>query len=170
MDLFSTGVISGGTGLLTWLGTTLVNRNTNRNAAAERKAKEKIEQDDRLEIHRDDLTFELLKTAREEIAGARAEMSTLREEVSTLRALEQHYYHLQQALEHLDAILAASSPEDRVTAERAARAFVNRMRRLNDAKGTIANETQRLDSGMKLSESGFVKLEKTRGPDSEDVS
>jgi multidrug resistance efflux pump len=79
----------------------------------DKKIEKRIEHDDRLEIHRDDLTFELLQTARAEVAGARVEMGELRDEVRTLRALEQHFYHFQQAIDHLDAVLYAPNAEAR---------------------------------------------------------
>jgi hypothetical protein len=55
---------------------------------------------------------------------------------------------LSLALEHLSAVLFARSPKERTVAERNARAFLTRMTRLRDAKGTIANEAQRVDSGL----------------------
>jgi multidrug resistance efflux pump len=120
--------------------------------------KEKAEHGERLEIHRDDLTFELLKAARDEVAVARIEMESLRDEVQTLRALEQHFYHFQQALDHLDAVLYAETADERATAERAAKAFVNRMRRLNEAKGTVANEAQRASSAIRLAEGRISRV------------
>lgn len=131
------------TALVTWAGTAWKYRDS--------RIKEKAEQTDRIEMHRDDLTFDLLKAAREEIAGARIEMVTLRDEVKTLRALEQHFYHFQQALEHLEAVLY-SGPEKRIQNERAAKAFLQRMKRLQAAKGTIANESQRAASAVHLAE------------------
>lgn len=115
----------------------------------EKKKKEKVDQTDRLEIHRDELTFELLQNARKEMASARVEVDDLRDEVRKLRAMEQHFYHFQQSLDHLEALLFADTPEARGTAERNARAFLTRMRRLNEAKGTLANEAQRAVAKVK---------------------
>jgi len=109
----------------------------------ERRADKREETHERLEIHRDELAFELLKNARQEMASARVEVEDLRDEVRKLRAMEQHFYHFQQALDHLEALLFPKDSAERDAAERAARAFLNRMKRLNDAKGTIANEVQR---------------------------
>lgn len=95
-----------------------------------------------LEQHRDGLTFQLLD-------AARSELHQLREEVDKLRPMESHLYHLQQALEHIDALLC-TDPELKKAAERNARAFLNRMRRLDEARGTIANEVQRADSAVNL--------------------
>lgn len=110
----------------------------------------KLETDAQLEIHRDELTFELLTNARAEMQAARIEVDDLRDEVRKLRSLENHFYHFEQSLEHLEALLAADNPEARALAERNARAFLNRMRRLQDAKGALANETQRMASGVHL--------------------
>lgn len=120
--------------LASWIGAMVVYR--------EKKQKEKIETEDRLEIHRDDLMLNLLQAARSEVSIANAEMKSLRDEVKTLRAIEKHFYHFQQSLDHLEAILSADTPEARAAAERSARAFVNRMRRLAEARGNDRNETQ----------------------------
>lgn len=128
----------------------------------DKKIKEKTDHDDRLEIHRDDLTFELLQTARNEVAGARIEMTNLREEVKTLRMLEQHFFHFQQALDHLDAILYSETQAERVAAERAAKAFVKRMRRLIEAKGTLRNEVQTASSAVRLAEDKILPIGDTK--------
>ena len=94
--------------------------------------------DVQLEEHRDALTFQLLEAARAEVAAARLE-------VQQLRPLEQHLYHFQQALEHIEAMLSASE-EQRLMTERNARAFLNRMRRLNDARGAPPSEVQRTET------------------------
>jgi predicted KAP-like P-loop ATPase len=98
---------------------------------------------DRLEVHRDDLTLAIIRTGRRRNAAARIEVDDLRDEVKKLRAMENHFYHFQQSLDHLEALLTAQPREERAQAERNARAFSIRMRRLNAAKGTIANEAQR---------------------------
>jgi hypothetical protein len=108
------------------------------------------EADDRLIIHRDELTFQLLQNARLEMASARIEVEDLRDEVRKLRSMENHFYHFQQSLDHLEALLFSNTPEEKTTAERNARAFLTRMRRLNDAKGTLTNEAQRHISGAHL--------------------
>lgn len=101
---------------------------------------------------RDDLAIELLSNARNEVVQARSEMTALREEINSLRAMEQHFYHFQQAIEHLTAVLTATTPEECANTERNARAFLARMKRLQEAKGTIADEVQRLDAGLKQTE------------------
>jgi len=134
LDLLRAIPVAFVTACITWLGSVWVQR--------QKKIKAENDQDDRLEIHRDELTFELLQNARAEIGSARTEVESLREEVRMLRSIEQRFYHFEQSLDHLEAILIADTPETRNIAERNARAFLNRMRRLNEAKGTIANEVQ----------------------------
>lgn len=83
-----------------------------------------------VETSRDDLAIELLSSAREELRRARNDIEGLRDEISTLRPLEQHFYHFQQALDHLAAVLHAKGDDAKVIAERNARAFLTRMNRL----------------------------------------
>lgn len=97
-----------------------------------KERKEAIDRGDQLEIHRDGLTLNLLQSARDEMNQAREEAVHLREEVRSLRAMEDHFYRFQQALDHLEALLFPDSPEARVIAERNARAFLNRMRKLKE--------------------------------------
>lgn len=125
----------------------------------EKRKADRAEHSDRLEIHRDELAMELVQNARTEIGAARAEVEELRGEVTTLRALEKHFYHFQQSLDHLEAVLFSSTSEERTNAERSAKAFLTRMRRLNDAKGTIRNEIQRADSITELATRGIITPE-----------
>ena len=122
-----------------------------------RTKKEEVQHADRLEVHRDELTLQIIRTGREEIAAARIEVEDLRDEVKKLRAMETHFYHFQQSLDHLEALLTANTPEEREIAERNARGFLNRMRRLNAAKGTIANEAQRISSEISWLEANSEK-------------
>lgn len=103
-------------------------------------------QSDKLEIHRDEFTLELLKSARSEITMVRGEINELREERSTLFKLEQHVYYFQESLDHLERLLFADTPEDLQQARRNAGAFLRRMKRLQEAKGTILNEVQLRES------------------------
>lgn len=98
-----------------------------------------------LEVHRDGLTFQLLETAR-------AELAILRVEVERLRPNEEHLHHFEMALQHIEALLLAESEAERMAAERGAKAFLNRMRRMQEARGTILNEAQRQESEVALSE------------------
>jgi hypothetical protein len=117
---------------------------------AHKREMRKIELDHSAQVDgsRDDLAIELLSSARAEVVTARSEMTALRDEINALRAMEQHFYHFQQALEHLSAVLFARDRKSRGHAERNARAFLTRMERLKQAKGTIANEAQRVDSSL----------------------
>lgn len=126
-------------------------------AYREKRRVERVKHSDRLEIHRDELTFDLLQNARTEIGAVRAEVEDLRQEISTLRELEKHFYHFQQSLDHLEAIMFAQTSEDRAAAERNARAFLTRMRRLNEAKGTLRNEVQRTASVVSVAEQAVKK-------------
>lgn len=108
--------------------------------------KEALSRGDRLAEHQDSLTIQLLSGAREEMVAARNEIEVLRDEVHTLRGLEQHMFHFQQSLDHLQALLVAGSDGEREVAERNARAFLNRMKRLQEAKGVIRNEAQTIAS------------------------
>jgi hypothetical protein len=96
-----------------------------------------------LEVHRDGLTFELLEAARKEIAS-------LRVEVERSRINEDHIRHFDEALQHIEGLLLAENAGERKAAERGARAFLNRMRRMQEARGIIANELQRLKSEQNL--------------------
>lgn len=132
------------TAVVTWVGQAFVYRKDVRKMELDHSAT--------VDQSRDELALELLSSARNEVVQARSEMSALREEVNSLRAMEQHFYHFQQAIEHLSAVLFASDEHDKANAERNAKAFLSRMKRLQEAKGTIANEAQRLDAGLKVAE------------------
>jgi hypothetical protein len=134
------------TGVVSWVAQAWIYRDKRTDA----KNAAQHEADDRLVIHRDELTFQLLQNARLEMASARIEVEDLRDEVRKLRSMENHFYYFQQSLDHLEALLFPGTPEDRAAAERNARAFLNRMRRLNEAKGTIANEVQRAASEVQI--------------------
>lgn len=107
-----------------------------------RRKVEHIEKSDRLEIHRDEFTLQLLQNARSEITLVRGEINELREERSILLKLEEHVYHFQESLDHLERLLLAETSEDLAQAKRNAAAFLKRMRRLQDVKGTVLNEVQ----------------------------
>lgn len=129
------------TAAATWIGQALLYRKDTRKIELDHKEK--------IESSRDDLAIELLSSARAEVVSARSEMESLRDEMKSLRSMEQHFYHFQQAIDHLSAVLFAKDESDKAIAERNARAFLTRMARLQQAKGTIANEAQRMDSVLK---------------------
>lgn len=132
----------GASGAAGWLGSVIMEMVKGRGAriAADRDADLKLEQ------HRDGLTFQLLE-------AARTEVSALQRQVSELRPLEGHLIHFSEALMHIERMLVVpASSENREQIEREARAFLNRMRRGQEATGTIANEVQRASSAVAVAE------------------
>ncbi len=107
--------------------------------------------------HRDGLTIEMLKVAREEMAAVRVELAATKAEADGLRALQAHLAHFEEALDHIHALLNAEGPEETRAATRRARAFLNRMRRLSEARGAIINEVQRARSQRSLPSDGESK-------------
>lgn len=88
-----------------------------------------------IEAHRDNLTLQLLKAARDEAAAARAETVSV------------HLVHLEEALDHIHSLLNAESDDERKAAERRARAFLRRMR---PEIGDIRNQRQARRSAEEL--------------------
>lgn len=141
VELAELGKIGGAlvaSGALGWVGNAAVEWWKNRGVAADARTAAEVD----LEQHRDGLTFQLLAACRSEIAALTAQ-------VDRLRPMEASFYDLQQALEHMDALLN-STADDRAGVERNARAFLNRMRRNAEARGTITNEVQRAASTARL--------------------
>lgn len=103
-----------------------------------------------VEKHRDDLTLKLIKAATDEAREARKEVEEVRQENKALRALEEHFYHFEQALNLLEAVLTANDNDARAVAEKNAMAFLSRMRRLQEAKGNIQQEIQIVESAQRL--------------------
>jgi multidrug resistance efflux pump len=155
MDILGTSLFAAGSAIVAWGGAMWRYR--------DKKIERKEDQADRLKIHSDDLLFKLLTLAREEIASARLELGEAKAEVRALRPLEQDFYHVQQALDHIDVLLYGP-PAAHKSAERNAAAFVKRIRRLHEARGTISNEVQRADSAINLAERSIDKgTEKPNG-------
>jgi hypothetical protein len=88
----------------------------------------------KIEHQRNDLTFELLKQAHDEVQAAR-------KEVAELRPLQARLAHFEEALDHIHALLASTSEAEREAATRRAQAFLRRMRG-DDAKGQLREEVQ----------------------------
>jgi hypothetical protein len=86
--LTTTATLATGSGL-TWLGN-----------AAVRWLRDRCTGEERIAQHRDGLTFDLLRAAREE-------MSALRAEVTDLRGLTAKAAHIEEALDHIHALLHA---------------------------------------------------------------
>lgn len=97
--------------------------------------------DVRLDSQRDKLTFDLL-------AAARQDSAALRNELADLRVISARAVHLEEALDHLEAILVAEGEHERLGAERRARAFLKRMR---PTVGDLRQEIQRQESARQVS-------------------
>lgn len=110
MAALGTGVTLATGGGLAWVGSGLV-----------QWFKSRGDRDVQIEEHRDGLTFDLLKAAREE-------MAELRKEVTDLRGLTAKAAHIEEALDHIHAWLHAEGEAEIRAAERRARAFLKRMR------------------------------------------
>lgn len=94
----------------------------------------------RLDEQRNDLTSELLNLARQDI-------TQLREEVSQLRPLQNRVAHLEEALDHVHALLNANGPEECRAAHNRARAFLKRMR---PEVGDLRNAVQVAESAREV--------------------
>lgn len=104
-----------------------------------------------VEQHRDDMILTLLATVKEENARALTELAEVREENRALRSLEQHFYHFQQAIENLEALLSsADDPGARAVAERNATAFLERMKRIQQAKGDIQQSIAVIEAAERI--------------------
>lgn len=138
-----------GAGGLTWAGQAALSWLNGRGE----QGKARIAVEAELEKHRDSLTFEVLNAANAQLAALHTQLAAANAELVGLRPMEAHFYHLQQALDHIEALRAAD-PNDLPQVSRAALAFVKRMRRLTDAQGDLRNEAQAMLSGMSLAERG----------------
>lgn len=96
--------------------------------------------DVKLDSQRDQLTMDLL-------TQARLEMASLRAEVADLRPLQTRVAHLEEALDHVYALLHAVGPEEERAAHRRATAFLKRMR---PDVGDLRNMVQAADSAREL--------------------
>lgn len=141
-------------GLFTWLGNIALHRWTARDKRQLTTTKAQVE----LELHRDQLTFEILETAQREAKVLREEITAARAEAAISRSLQNRLAHFTEALDHIAALLSSGSPEEQKANERRATAFLNRMRRLADAEGTLRNEQQLNDSARALDDLGSAVL------------
>lgn len=123
---------------------------TRKDDKKQKAEKEAFAEAGNMERHRDDLLLKLIKQVTEENKVAFAELDVVREENRALRALEQHFYNFKQAMEHLRDLLTADA-ENRPLAERRAQAFIDRMERMQAAKGDIQQSMQVLESGARVS-------------------
>ncbi len=74
----------------------------------------------RIEEHRDNLTFQLLKAAKDEVAAARAE-------VAMFRPLARHLAHFEEAIILIERLVASVEEKELVAARDAALKFLGRM-------------------------------------------
>ncbi|ARR52119.1 hypothetical protein HY78_00915 [Rhizorhabdus wittichii DC-6] len=98
------------------------------------------EADARLEERRDKLTFDLLDAAGEE-------RTALRSELAELRPIIARVAHLDEAFDHIHALLHAEGEIERRAAERRARAFLRRMR---PEIGDLRNSAQAATSAQRV--------------------
>lgn len=96
--------------------------------------------DIKLDGQRDKLTMDLLEQAR-------LDMAVLRTEVAELRPLQARVAHLEEALDHVYALLNADGPDEKRAADRRARAFLKRMR---PEVGDLRNMAQVADSAREM--------------------
>lgn len=104
-----------------------------------------------LNKHRDEMLVELLEAARKELALARIEAVELQIHLRRLG-------HFEEALAHIDALIAAKTVEARAAVERAAGLFLVRMKRLEEAYGTARNEVQIEHSAESLKDRGIIDV------------
>lgn len=92
--------------------------------------------DMRVEEHRDSMTIRLLEHTQDYL-------SKMKQELDELRPLQARIAHLEEALDHVHALLHAETPEERTAAERRAKAFLRRMR---PEVGDLRNAVQKVRS------------------------
>ena len=117
MTILETALTLAAGGGATGLGTFLVQWQRDRHAekVTERTA------DSQIEGQRDGLTLDLLRAAREE-------MGELRKEMGDQRSLAAKAAHIDEALDHIHALLHADGDVEFAAARRRATAFLRRMR------------------------------------------
>ena len=140
-------------GAVTWAGTAVVQWIKSRGEREQARATA----DATLEQHTDKFALELLNAARVEIAAVKAELTDL-------RPLQTRIAHFEEALDHIAALLASEGADERKVAERRATAFLNRMRRLNEARGTLLNEAQIARSAASLPPDMKASIDKLDDP------
>jgi hypothetical protein len=126
------GATSVGTYLIQW------RRDRDAKRTSDRKA------DTAIEEHRDGLTLDLLKAARDE-------MGELRREMVDQRMLSAKAAHIDEALDHIHALLHAEGEIELLAAQRRAKAFLKRMRPDPvEVKGEQRNDVQRTISAANI--------------------
>lgn len=97
------------------------------------------------EESRHKMTISLLEAARNEAA-------TLESKIAQISFDQGYVLHMDEALRHIEAMVLAETDEELKSALKMATAFLNRMRRVQEAEGTARNETQRRQSAVALIE------------------
>lgn len=98
--------------------------------------------DVQLDAQHNKLTFDLL-------AAARADSTAVRQELADYRIISARAAHMEEALDHLEAILMADGEAERLGAEKRARAFLKRMR---PTIGDLRQEKQKSESARNLAQ------------------
>lgn len=127
-------------GAFTWLGQSGVaffksrsHRTVRAQSEQEQTERHALTEANAIERHRDQLTFDLLTAAREEVAAAR-------KEAIDLRNLQARLHFFDEALDHVVALLRASEDKDTSgIAERHARVFLTRITRDEHYQGDLQN-------------------------------
>lgn len=101
--------------------------------------------DAQLEEHKGELTFKLLEAAQTTVAE-------MQKQVSDMLPHIQAAAHLQEALDHIYALMHSEGPEESRAAEKRASAFLRRMR---PDIGTLRNQAQTHDSAQELRSRGI---------------
>jgi len=143
IDLVTVLIAAAGGGGGTWL--------TQSTVAWFKGRAERAAHQDNIEVtreqHQDSFLIELIATARQELVAARIE-------AAEMRSLQLRLTHFEEALDHIQALIDAIDVAERLAAERRARQFLVRMKRLADAKGAVINEIQVQESKDYLADRG----------------
>lgn len=142
----------GASGVLGWAGNAALRWIQSR----EERKQQATNADVALEQHRDKLTLDLLETARTEAKSLREEIAAARAEAAISRSLQNRLAHFEEALDHIGNLLSTGTPEEKKASERRATAFLNRMRRLAEAEGTLRNELQIHESEKLMNDIGPI--------------
>lgn len=124
--------------IIAWVGSVWV---AHINGKAQRQVTD-ANNDATLEQHTDKLAIQMLEAANRQI-------ERLELKLTKLQPLEEHFYYLQQCIQHCKNLLNCETAE-RPMIERAARAFIARIERLTEAEGVLKNEMQRTASSISL--------------------
>jgi molecular chaperone DnaK (HSP70) len=100
--------------------------------------------DSQIEGQRDELTLEMIR-------GARAEMIELRKEIGDQREMAAKAAHIDEALDHIEALTCAETEVEFKAAVKRARAFLKRLRPDPiEAKGERRNDVQTKISAKRI--------------------